>query len=199
MACGCYKAQSATVSCLPATCRPASLTHHSVQGTFKEYAGKGGFKTQSAASEAFAKHGRNTFEVPTPMFGELLAEQLMAPFFVFQVLCVGLWCLDEYVYALHPPPPPTPRQGSGSTAVHGLKSHPTPPAKALTQGIRGLGSELIEGVGPMRAGCTQAPHAGELQMGGSEREALSGVGSRGTGLMGTLHSRVGPWHGFLPG
>ena len=75
-----------------------------MQGTFKEYAGKGGFKTQSAASEAFAKHGRNTFEVPTPMFGELLAEQLMAPFFVFQVLCVGLWCLDEYVYALPPHP-----------------------------------------------------------------------------------------------
>ena len=70
-----------------------------MQGTFKEYAGKGGYKSQTAASEAFAKHGSNTFEVPRPMFGDLLAEQLMAPFFVFQVLCVGLWCLDEYVYA----------------------------------------------------------------------------------------------------
>ena len=69
-----------------------------LQGTFREYAGKGGYASHVQASEAFTKHGPNTFQVPQPMFLDLLAEQLMAPFFVFQVACVGLWCLDEYVY-----------------------------------------------------------------------------------------------------
>ena len=43
-------------------------------------------------------YGNNTTVLKLPTFFDLLSEQLVAPFFLFQVFCVALWSLDEYWY-----------------------------------------------------------------------------------------------------
>ncbi|KAH8741211.1 hypothetical protein FG386_000118 [Cryptosporidium ryanae] len=41
-------------------------------------------------------YGINNYEIPTERFFDLFFEQIVSPFFLFQVFCVLLWILDEY-------------------------------------------------------------------------------------------------------
>lgn len=66
--------------------------------TFGYYLKNTGHGTEAKVVAATEKWGRNVFEYPQPTFQKLMKEQVIEPFFVFQVFCVGLWCLDEYWY-----------------------------------------------------------------------------------------------------
>lgn len=72
-----------------------------MQETFQTYWKSSGHTTEAKVTAAAENWGKNKFLVPLPQFYSMLKEQLLAPFFVFQVFCVGLWCLDEYWYALY--------------------------------------------------------------------------------------------------
>src|SRR3954449_11013179 len=57
-----------------------------------------GITSAAEATRIEQHYGTNTFDIPVPTFGELFKEHAVAPFFVFQIFCVGLWLLDEYWY-----------------------------------------------------------------------------------------------------
>lgn len=62
----------------------------------------GTFQTSEGITEDAAaltrKYGLNKFDIPVPTFTELFKEHAVAPFFVFQIFCVGLWFMDELWY-----------------------------------------------------------------------------------------------------
>ncbi|KAJ5240105.1 ATPase P-type K/Mg/Cd/Cu/Zn/Na/Ca/Na/H-transporter [Penicillium chermesinum] len=57
-----------------------------------------GLTTKAQIDSVQHHYGDNTFDIPVPTFMELFQEHAVAPFFVFQIFCVGLWMLDEYWY-----------------------------------------------------------------------------------------------------
>ncbi|XP_057462142.1 probable manganese-transporting ATPase PDR2 isoform X2 [Actinidia eriantha] len=65
---------------------------------FSYYLKSTGHGSEAKVDAATEKWGRNSFEYPQPTFQKLMKEHCMEPFFIFQVFCVGLWCLDEYWY-----------------------------------------------------------------------------------------------------
>ncbi|KAK5091907.1 putative cation-transporting ATPase 1 [Exophiala xenobiotica] len=57
-----------------------------------------GLATPAKVQEVNKHYGDNTFDIPVPTFTELWKEHAVAPFFIFQIFCVGLWLLDDYWY-----------------------------------------------------------------------------------------------------
>ena len=64
----------------------------------KKFQGSHGLTSKSEISRIQQHYGDNTFDIPVPTFTELWKEHAVAPFFVFQMFCVGLWLLDDYWY-----------------------------------------------------------------------------------------------------
>lgn len=64
--------------------------------TLGEFKQSQGLETSHKVNLTQSNYGKNAFDIPVPSFTELFGEHAVAPFFVFQIFCVGLWCLDEY-------------------------------------------------------------------------------------------------------
>ncbi|XP_026487368.2 endoplasmic reticulum transmembrane helix translocase [Vanessa tameamea] len=77
-------------------------TFHTVEfpanKTYEEYTESKGYIDDESIATAEKEFGKNEMIMVVPEFMELFKERATAPFFVFQVFCVALWCLDKYWY-----------------------------------------------------------------------------------------------------
>lgn len=73
-------------------------TEFPINQLYREYFEAKGLEDDETLQLSEQKYGKNSMEMVVPEFHQLFIERATAPFFVFQIFSVGLWCLDEYWY-----------------------------------------------------------------------------------------------------
>lgn len=69
-----------------------------IRQSLRQYFNHGGYEDHASLALGQHQFGHNEFDIPLPSFLELYVEHLVAPFFLFQVVCLVLWSLDDYWY-----------------------------------------------------------------------------------------------------
>lgn len=69
-----------------------------ITNTIEHYANCKGYNSDEQLARAVQLYGRNQLNIQLPKFNDLFIERATAPFFVFQVFCIALWCFDKYWY-----------------------------------------------------------------------------------------------------
>lgn len=75
---------------------------HSLQfpiaDTIEQYINSKGYSSDEQLAKSVQLYGLNKLNIQLPKFNDLFIEKATAPFFVFQVFCITLWCFDKYWY-----------------------------------------------------------------------------------------------------
>ena len=75
-----------------------SLPPFPISNPLSSYSSCRPHSTDKSLISSYIKFGSNEKELPLPTLPHLLSQQLIQPFFIFQVFCCMLWSLDEYWY-----------------------------------------------------------------------------------------------------